>query len=324
MRNLFPVAVIGLITAPLPAAEPELVSVAMIWDKGRHNAFTDLVRFQDKWFCTFREADAHVGGDGRCRILTSTDGESWTSVALIEEKGIDLRDPKLSVTPDGRLMLVAGGSVYEGKTYKGRQPRVAFSADGKTWTPTRRVLAEGDWLWRVTWHDKACYGVTYASTADKSSAVRLVKSTDGEHFSDVTKLDVPDQPNEATVRFRADGTMVALVRREAGNRNGWVGSAKAPYTEWTWKELDHRLGGPEFVILPDGEMWAGTRLFETGATKTAVGRLTLSGFEPKLTLVSGGDTSYPGMVWHDNLLWMSFYSGHDGKAKIYLAKIRLK
>jgi hypothetical protein len=303
-----------------PAADPEIVSVKMIWDRGSHNAFTDLVRFQDKWFCTFRESDAHVGGDGKCRVLTSKDGEKWEPVALIEEKGIDLRDPKLSVTPDNRLMLLAGGSVYEGKTLKGKQPLVAFSADGKTWSATKRVLSEGDWLWRVTWHDKVCYGVAY----DSAFTVRLVKSTDGEQFADVAKLNVPDRPNEATVRFQKDGTMVALVRREGGNQHGWVGSAKAPYTDWTWAELADRLGGPEFVVLPTGDMWAGTRQHRGKETKTVFGRLTLNGFEPKLTFDSGGDTSYPGMVWHEGMIWMSFYSSHEGKAKIYLAKVRVK
>ena len=37
-------------------------------------------------------------------------------------------------------MIVAGGSVYEGKKLLGRQPRVAFSKDGKEWTATKRVL----------------------------------------------------------------------------------------------------------------------------------------------------------------------------------------
>ena len=31
----------------------------------------------------------------------------------------------------------------------------------------------------------------------------------------------------------------------------------------------------------------------------------------------------PGLVWHDNLLWMSYYSSHEGKTSIYLAKIKL-
>ena len=40
-----------------------------------------------------------------------------------------------------------------------------------------------------------------------------------------------------------------------------------------------------------------------------------------LTLPSGGDTSYPGLVWHDGLLWVSYYSSHEGKTSIYLAKV---
>jgi hypothetical protein len=53
---------------------------------------------------------------------------------LLSEEGIDLRDPKLSVTPDERLMISMGGSVYEGKDLVDRQPRSAFSEDGETWT----------------------------------------------------------------------------------------------------------------------------------------------------------------------------------------------
>ena len=43
-----------------------------------------------------------------------------------------------------------------------------------------------------------------------------------------------------------------------------------------------------------------------------------------LTLPSGGDTSYPGLVWHDGLLWVSYYSSHEGKTSIYLAKVKLR
>ncbi|MEK8105428.1 hypothetical protein NKG94_10170 [Micromonospora sp. M12] len=31
-----------------------------------------------------------------------------------------------------------------------------------------------------------------------------------------------------------------------------------------------------------------------------------------VALPSGGDTSYPGLVWHDDLLWVSYYSSHEG------------
>ncbi len=324
------------------AAPPEIVSVRKIWDRAPHSAFTDLVRFRDRWFCSFREADGHVGGDGKLRVLESADGEAWAEAGLVAEEGIDLRDPKLSVAPDGRLMILAGGSVYRGgKTLLGRQPRVSFSADGRSWSAPERALSEGEWLWRVTWHEGKAYGVSYdASKRDTPAAkeaagsegpvapgpaewkLKLFSSADGVRYELVTHLDVPGHPNETTLRFAADGEMIALVRREAGNTMGWIGSSRPPYREWTWRETKHRLGGPNFLVLPDGSMWAGSRTYPGGA-RTAIGRMTRDGWEPSLTLPSGGDTSYPGMVLHDGLLWVSYYSTHEGKSSIYLAKIRL-
>ena len=61
-----------------------------------------------------------------------------------------------------------------------------------------------------------------------------------------------------------------------------------------------------------------------GGAKTALTRMTADGgYEPALTFPSGGDTSYPGLVWHEGLLWMSYYSSHEGKTSIYLAKIKV-
>ena len=56
--------------------------------------------------------------------------------------------------------------------------------------------------------------------------------------------------------------------------------------------------------------------------KTFVGHMTLEAVKAELVLPSGGDCSYPGIVWHDGLLWLSYYSSHEGKTSIYLAKIR--
>ena len=38
---------------------PQLISVEKIWSHAPHNAFTDLIRFRDRWWCVFREAQAH-------------------------------------------------------------------------------------------------------------------------------------------------------------------------------------------------------------------------------------------------------------------------
>jgi len=315
---------------PAEAAKPRILSLSKIWDAGKHNAFTDLIRFRDRFYCTFREADGHVGGDGKLRVLVSEDGRGWKSAALLAEKGIDLRDPKLSITPDGRLMIVAGGSVYKGgRKILGRQPRVAFSKDGTKWTPTRRVLTEGDWLWRVTWHKGTAYGAAYRTSPRKSGGktsdwlLSLYKSKDGLRWEKITDLEVPDRPNETTLRFLPGDEMVALVRRELGTRNGWIGSAKPPYKKWVWTETKHRLGGPNFIRLPNGDLWAGSRSYPGGA-KTVLAKMTKTSYEPVLTLPSRGDTSYPGLVWHKGVLWMSYYSSHLGKTSIYLARIQLE
>jgi hypothetical protein len=343
-RAIFFIAAVGAAftcSAPATAAGPEIVSVKKIWDHGKHNAFTDLIRWHDKWYCTFRESDAHVGGDGQIRVLESDDGDKWQSAALIGEAGIDLRDPKFSITPDDRLMIVAGGSVYEGTTFKGRQPRVMFSKDSREWTAPRRVLSEGEWLWRVTWHNGKAYGVSYNAQERTSSAaqeaaktgkveagpaewkLKLVSSSDGIDYQLVTHLDVPGHPNETTLRFMPDGQMVALVRREGGSKFGWIGTSRAPYKEWSWKETKHQVGGPNFIRLPDGSLWAACRSYPGGA-KTVLARMSVDGdYEPMLTLPSGGDNSYAGLVWHDGLLWMSYYSSHEGKTSVYLAKIKL-
>ena len=119
MRRLFFLllawlAVAGKMTAVDTAPVPARAEVRKIWDRGAHNAFTDLRRWHGQWWCVFREAEAHVGGDGVVRVIVSGDGEKWESAAAVAERGVDLRDPKLSVTPDDRLMIVCGGSIYGG------------------------------------------------------------------------------------------------------------------------------------------------------------------------------------------------------------------
>jgi arylsulfatase A-like enzyme len=320
-------------------SEATVVSIEKIWDQASHNAFTDLIRWRDKWFCTFRESQAHVGGNGTIRVLTSDDGQSWVSSAIITETGIDLRDPKLSVTPEDQLMIVAGGSVYERKNLTGRQPRVAFSADGITWTPPQRILQEGDWLWRVTWHQGIAYGVSYdpskrttpaAQTAAATGEVKagpedwklkLYSSVNGKQYDLITYLDVPGHANETTLRFMPDNTLVALVRREGGNKLAWIGQSAPPYSQWTWHVTDYQIGGPNFILTQAGILLAGGRYYPGGA-KMMLSMMTATGkYQPFLTLPSGGDCSYPGFVEHDGMIWISYYSSHEGKSAIYLAKI---
>jgi hypothetical protein len=80
-------------------------------------------------------------------------------------------------------------------------------------------------------------------------------------------------------------------------------------------------------LLPGGTIVMGTRAFEDPERKvpyTVLGTLSLTGeFTEQVRLPSGGDTSYPGMVVHDGKLWVSYYSSHEGKTSVYLAKVPL-
>jgi hypothetical protein len=300
-------------------------SVRKIWDEAAHNAFTDLVRFDSRWYCVFREGAAHVSADGAIRVLTSADGEKWETAAVIRSAEGDLRDPKICVTPGKELMLTGAEAIRKGSDVR-HQTYVWFSTDGKSWGERVRIGDPDYWLWRVTWHKSKAYGVGYATRRDgERDPLRLYQSTDGKEFERLKdKLFDQGAPNETSLIFLEDDTCYCLLRRDGTPNNALLGTASPPYTEWDWKDLGKRIGGPHMVRLPDGRIVAAVRLLDGKA------RTSLCWLDPKagtldefVKLPSGGDTSYAGLVWHDERLWVSYYSSHEGKTSIYLAKVRL-
>src|SRR5262249_6362390 len=95
-------------------------------------------------------------------------------------------------------------------------------------------------------------------------------------------------------------------------------------TKWEWKDLGVYFGGPNFIKLPDGSWWACGRMTEKGKSQTVLCRLDVHRGEltPVVRLPSGGDTSYPGLAWHDGQLWISYYSAHEHNPSIYLARLK--
>ncbi|MHC4283463.1 MAG: sialidase family protein [Planctomycetota bacterium] len=155
-KQIYVFVVTFLIVASVAfGAEPvtvELVEVKKIWDGAPHSAFTDLVRWNKRFYCAFREGRGHVSTDGNIRILHSKDGSVWESAALVVLEGYDLRDAHLSVTPDGRLMLLGGAAPRKQDNQSAPTGTfVCFSKDGKLWTKPQIVVEPGRWLWCVTW-----------------------------------------------------------------------------------------------------------------------------------------------------------------------------
>jgi len=320
---VFTIVLATFASGPLAVSSAaEIVEVRKIWDQAPNQSFTDLIRFHEQWICCFRVGTSHGSDDGRIQFIRSSDGDRWTPIAGIDcpPPNRDLRDPKLSITPQGRLMLTS--TAY--------QPRpecrsyVWFSDDGKTWSEPHSIGPPGEWLWRTEWHKGIAYN--FGRSEKPHKYLQLYRSSDGKVF----QSHGPRQfdriyVNESAPVFQQDDTCVTLLRRDSETNTAQIGISRPPYDHWTWKDLGVRIGGPEMIQLPDGRFLATVRLYDGGE------HTSLCWVDPEAaTLVEflklpsgGGDTSYAGMVWHEGLIWISYYSAHEDKSSIYLAKVRI-
>lgn len=297
-----------------------LVEVQKIWDRAPHNAFTDLIRFKDRWFCVFREGQKHVSPDGALRVICSDDGKQWQSAALITADDADLRDAKLNVLPDGTLML-SGAAALHDTSQQTHQSLAWYSSDGHSWSTAHPIGDPNYWIWRATWHGDQALAVGY-DCGKVHRDVRLYKTTDGRRFETVVdKLFEIGYPNESSIVFR-NGKAYCLLRRDGNPNTGLLGVSNPPFQQWKWSDLKVRIGGPHMIQLSDGRILAAVRLYDDAV------RTSLCWIEPEtdsiheiLKLPSGGDTSYAGLVEHEGLIWVSYYSSHEGKTCIYLAKV---
>ncbi|MGV3774482.1 MAG: sialidase family protein [Verrucomicrobiales bacterium] len=315
------IAVACLFTAVIISNAAELVRAEKIWNEGNHNAFTDLIRFGDRWICVFREGKGHVSPDGAIRIIQSSDGKTWSSLALITSDKADLRDPKMVVMPNGELMLHAAGAYAEPQ--KRHQSLAWFSKDGKEWGEAVEIGEPNIWIWRIVWDKSSAYAIGYDTKGEEFT--RLYKSDNGRDFKPiVSKLNAGNYPNETGLVFLEDGSMACLLRRDGAEASGKFGIAPPPFTKWEWKDVGPKIGGPTLIQLPDGRLIGAVRLYDGGARTAVIEIDRKSGKLSELVkLPSGGDCSYPGLVWHENSLWVSYYSSHQGKTEIYFAEVKL-
>lgn len=309
------------LAAPKPPAA-ELVSCERIWDRAPHSAFTDLIQHNGQWLCCFREGQKHVSPDGRIRILHSDDGALWRTWSIIGHPVADLRDPKLTHNSGGALMLTAAGAMHPPSDVRHRT-FAWFSDDGREWTSPIQIGDDNFWLWRVQWFQGKAYAMGYATLGEP--VLRAYLSLDGRRFLTLNERAAGDGgPNETSILFDNSGIATCIARRDGDPKTALLGHSRPPYRGWIWEDLGIRIGGPHLLRLPDGRIVCAGRLYEP-TQRTAL--LWLNPVEPGctefLSLPSGGDSSYPGLAFHDDLLWVSYYSSHEARASIYLAKVKL-
>ncbi|MEZ5356193.1 MAG: hypothetical protein R2762_26460 [Bryobacteraceae bacterium] len=303
-------------------AEPkaEIVSLHTVWNLAPHNAFTDLVLFEGRWFLAFREGEKHASADGAIRILTSPDADRWQTAAVIKYPVADLRDPKLTIAPHRRLMLTTAGAMHASSDAK-HKTFAWFSPNGKDWSEPVMIGDPNMWLWRVQWHRGKAFSFGYSTVEPR--LLRSYVSGDGEKFQTLNPAVIEgDYANESSLLFLPDETALCLLRRDP--KNALLGRSRPPYRGWEWSDLGVRVGGPHILRLDDGRIVAAVRLYD-GKVRTSLCWLLPEDNKlvEFLALPSGGDSSYAGLVFHDGLLHVSYYSSHEGRTSIYLAKVKL-
>ena len=308
------------------AASPQDVVSRKIWDAAPSNAFTDLIWYHDRWLLVFREGTSHTSMDGTIRVLASSDGDVWQSVASLAMPSADLRDPKLSITRGDVLMLNAaqrtGSPAQYTSTYW-------TSQDGSTWNSPTLIGVPNLWLWSVAWHGSTGYSIGYRTTPPYFTSLYTGNPEREIDFTaTISPLLTNDYVNETTFVFVKNGDALALTRRDPvapfTSNLALLGSSASPYTAWSWRETNLRVGGPEMLHLDDGRIVVGARLY-TPTVHTALLWLdpdaaTLTEFA---SVPSGGDTGYPGLVHRNGRLWVSYYSSHEGKSSIYFGSVEM-
>lgn len=313
---------------------------------GEHNAFTDLVRFRDHIYLTFRSCpDGHmVHNTASVLIMCSDDeGKTWQQMHRFSVKDRDTRDPHFLVFKD-RLFVYTGtwfsgpGNI-EPKDYDMNKMLgyAAWSDDGTTWhSPVMLEGTFGHYIWRAAKvGDKAflCgrrkpdFEISPRGEGEKVQSLML-ESDDGliwkkRAFFQETGGD------ETAFLFEPDGSVLG-VGRHGGGKNAQLLRSKPPYAEWSRKELDRPIGGPLVVTWGSHIIVGGRKTTPGKGATTALYWLVEDRLQEFAELPSGGDNSYPGFVaLSPTRALVSYYSSHEkdsaGKTitAIYLAELTL-
>ena len=228
----------------------------------------------------------------------------------------DLRDPKLSVTPEGKLMLLTEKVQYDRGRVLSRQSCYSFivyNDDYQVLTPINfKSSPHRNWLWNIEWIDDCAYGFTYIPY------FCFVKAEDGINFDVVQRINLDNTPTEASLVKLNKKEFVSVVRSKS---NALLGRYHLKSNKWVWKDLGLKLGCPELIKIKKdiyilGRTYSDKK--QTSIFKLDVKTMTLINI---LTIDGNRDCAYPGAVFKNGFLYVSYYSGNGANSDIYLAKI---
>lgn len=299
------------------------VTGKLIWKGEKYAAFTSLVYYKGDYYCAFRNAQMHydpTGKDcGSIKIIRSKDVEHWEEFLNFSVDNYDLRDPQLSVTPTGKLMLLTERVLYvKGKSVK-RHSCVSFiDKDGSF-----SVLApisfnaspDRNWIWNVSWIDGEAYGFCY------NPYFAFVKSKDGANFELIERLRIESQATETSVVKINKNELFAVARTHG---NALIGVYNIKDKVWKWEECAERIDCPKIITVKKDIFVIGRSY--VGGKKTSLYKYNKETNKLEcIKRISGGrDCAYPGIVYKDGYFYISYYIGEKEQSDIYMILVEHK
>ncbi len=328
--------------AAAAAAETTLEGPLKVYGDGKHNAFTDLVRWRNAYYLCFRHGASHLSMDGEIRVMRSADLKTWEPCGTLDTLADD-RDPHFAVT-DKALYVFFGvwdlvHPADNGVPGRGRlRSYFACTEDGHDWSKVQGVYEPDWWLWRVRAHDNAFYSVGYFLKwpAYTTGEARLLKSDDALHWTQVSVISKDRLPDEADIRFHPDNSLELIVRTcdKAGD-SMWFKSDPAQ-AQWQRKDLGVLIHCPAICEWKDRCFVAGRGRDDKGYN-TSIWEMKGDTVQLLITLPSGGDTAYPGLIVPEDakdsdhpVFAVSWYSQHEraenasDEASIYVGRVEVK
>jgi len=325
--------------------------VRKIYGDGMHCAFTDLVKWQDHYYCCFRHAERHaILPYGDVWIIRSPDLHKWALCGTITT-GLDDRDPAMAA--DGDRLWVYCGSRYRQTDGTGQpvengeqwtQSHASYTTDGTSWHVPMPVYERGCWLWHPYRFEDAFYCAAYTTDPERQNRVLdFLKSEDGLNWAKVTRMTDAGEGGETGLYRYDDGRILAAIRTPSATATHFM-EAAPPYTEWSRWSVGHAMQAPNLARIGDLLIGAGRSFHgenpEDQDPARSRAHTSVYSVDPQnrttahlMDLPSGGDTSYCGFaVRGKRALLISYYSQHQHldspgfvraqkPADIYLAQI---
>lgn len=267
--------------------------------------FTDLIKYNNKWYLSYRFSDGHVGYNfGDVIIMESDDFQTWKFSSIFTQKDYDLRDPKLFVADSTLFVHFHSASInpYYGET---RNDYItSYNDSTNKWGESYKIIKntnEKSWFWRIAHNKNVFYTISYIN------GISLFTSNNGVRYNNVHKfVNTPPGSSEAAIRFRNDSIYSVL---RASSLSLISKSSVDSLSRWeNIAEIPIELGGPNFLFYKNKLILTG-RDHKKGTMALFTYNINTKKMSPIITLPSQLETGYSGMYIDKDTLYLSYYSG---------------